>query len=374
LDNVLGLNEGLIGLLNGKYKKTGDLFSLSTENTKRVTRQNAKKISVIIGNPPYNANQMNENDNNKNRQYPFIDQRIKDTFIKYSTAQKHKTHDMYARFYRWAMDRLDANGIIAFITNRSFIDSRNFDGFRKCIQDEFDYAYIIDTKSGIRENPKISGTSHNIFGIRTGVAIMFLVHKDKRENSTCNIQYIGLDDFLRKEAKLQWLSEAKMRTIPFDHIMPDKNNNWLNIADTDWEKNQRIKDIFILCSNGVATGRDEWIYDINDIVLENKIRFFIKNYNDNLNKKEYDLTIKWTATLKSFFSRNHVINFEDDKIITSNYRPFFRQRYYSEKAMSDRLTANHYRINSKNLKADNICIVFTGTSSQKPFLFLQPPI
>ena len=86
---------------------------------------------------------------------------------------------MYARFYRWAMDRIDKNGIIAFVTNRSFIDSRTFDGFRKIVEDEFDYVYIVDTRSDVRANPKIAGTSHNVFGIQTGVAIMFLVKVDK---------------------------------------------------------------------------------------------------------------------------------------------------------------------------------------------------
>ena len=130
---------------------------------------------MIIGNPPYNANQMNENDNNKNREYPSIDERIKETYVRQSTAQKIKVYDMYARFYRWATDRVDKNGIIAMITNRSFIDSRTFDGFRKCVQEEFDYVYIVDTRSDVRANPKIAGTTHNVFGIQTGVAVMFLV-------------------------------------------------------------------------------------------------------------------------------------------------------------------------------------------------------
>ncbi|MGE0085010.1 MAG: N-6 DNA methylase [Desulfococcaceae bacterium] len=151
------------------------VFGLSSENTERIKRQNSKKISVIIGNPPYNANQANENDNNKNREYDEIDKRIKETYIKNSTAQKTKLYDMYARFYRWATDRLDNNGVLAFITNRSFIDSRTFDGFRKCVQEEFDYVYIVDTRSDVRANPKIAGTTHNVFGIQTGVAIMFLV-------------------------------------------------------------------------------------------------------------------------------------------------------------------------------------------------------
>ncbi len=102
--------------------KQHDLFGLSSENSRRISDQNRRKISVVIGNPPYNANQLNENENNKNREYSEIDKRIKSTYIENSTAQKPKTYDMYARFYRWASDRVDKNGIVAFITNRSFIE------------------------------------------------------------------------------------------------------------------------------------------------------------------------------------------------------------------------------------------------------------
>jgi predicted helicase len=163
--------------------KQTTMFALSSENAERIKRQNERKISVIIGNPPYNANQLNENENNKNRDYPYIDKRIKETFIAKSTAQKTKVYDMYARFYRWAMDRIDKNGIIAFVTNRSFIDSRTFDGFRKTLESEFDYIYIVDTQSDVRKNPKIAGTTHNIFGIQTGVAIMFLVKSAKSKKT-----------------------------------------------------------------------------------------------------------------------------------------------------------------------------------------------
>ena len=96
-----------VGLHTAAHGTTADLFgSVSEENVARIKRQNSRKISVIIGNPPYNANQPNENDNNKNREYPEIDKRIKDTYIAESTAQKTKLYDMYARFFRWASDRL----------------------------------------------------------------------------------------------------------------------------------------------------------------------------------------------------------------------------------------------------------------------------
>lgn len=156
--------------------KQHNLFGLSSENTERIKRQNSKKISVIIGNPPYNANQKSFNDFNQNRSYSDIDKRIKETYVKKSKASnKANLYDMYTRFFRWSMDRVNDQGIISFVTNRSFIDSKAFDGFRQLVQEEFDFVYIIDTKSDVRANPKISGTKHNIFGIQTGVAIMFLV-------------------------------------------------------------------------------------------------------------------------------------------------------------------------------------------------------
>ncbi len=137
LDN-LGFEKTYTG------QQRGFDFGFTAENTERVMKQNLSKISVIIGNPPYNANQMNENDNNKNRVYEGIDKRIKETYIAKSTAQKTKLYDMYARFIRWASDRINADGIIAFISNSSFIDSRTFDGFRKCAQREFNEIWIVD--------------------------------------------------------------------------------------------------------------------------------------------------------------------------------------------------------------------------------------
>ena len=156
LDNTAGL-----GMFAGHQ---GDMFgSMTDENMGRIKRQNERKISVIIGNPPYNANQHNENDNNKNRTYARIDQRIKDTYIKASTAQKAKLYDMYARFFRWASDRLKDEGIVAFITNRSFIDSRAFDGFRKTVADDLSAIWVVDL-GGDYKNVGMAGKA-NVFVI-----------------------------------------------------------------------------------------------------------------------------------------------------------------------------------------------------------------
>ena len=179
------------GATGGAVQRQGafELGGLSFDNWYRMQGQNEKTISVILGNPPYNANQQNENDNNKNREYPAMDQRIKETYVAQSTAQKTKQYDMYKRFIRWASDRLDDDGIVAFITNRAYLETRQDDGFRKVAAQEFSDIYLLDLGSDVRRNPKISGTTHNVFGIQTGVAIAFFRTR-KGKTGSKSVAYI----------------------------------------------------------------------------------------------------------------------------------------------------------------------------------------
>ena len=88
------------------------------ENTQRVQRQKNSPIFVIIGNPPYNAGQVNENDNNKNRIYPTLDKRVAETYGKASRASLLiKLNDPYVKAIRWATDRVNDEGIVAVVTN-----------------------------------------------------------------------------------------------------------------------------------------------------------------------------------------------------------------------------------------------------------------
>lgn len=171
LDNVAAL-----GIYSGHQH---DLFAtISDENSERVRRQNSRKISVVIGNPPYNAWQENYNQNNANRPYHRVDQRISATYIKEGTAQnKNSVYDMYTRFVRWASDRVKDEGVIAFIIGRKPFAKAAYDGFRKVIAREFAEIWVFDLGGDVRDNPKLSGTKHNVFGIQTGVAMVFLVKK-----------------------------------------------------------------------------------------------------------------------------------------------------------------------------------------------------
>ena len=365
------------------------LFGFSAENLERIKRQNECKISVIIGNPPYNANQMNENDNNKNREYfrdrkkktGGVDGRIKDTYVKQSSAQKTKVYDMYSRFIRWASDRVDQNGIIAFITNRSYIDKRTFDGFRKCVAQEFDDIYLIDTRSDVRENPKIAGTTHNVFGIQTGVALMFLVKTAEHQRKQARIHYVTLTDEMRKREKLDWFRENSLQTIPFDVITPDKDYNWVNLAINDFDqlipiatkKTKSAKNksqehaIFKLFTLGISTNRDEWVVDRSQKNLNDKMRFFCQFYNKANHKElQFDPHIKWSRNLKRRYQQGLQESFSEQRVRKVLYRPFcsfllyYSDVFIDEKGSIDKVFADEEKTNRM------LCL--TNPGSGKPFM------
>jgi type I restriction-modification system DNA methylase subunit len=123
-------------------KQAGFSF-MSQENTARVERQKKAPITVIIGNPPYNTKQQDANDNNSNRKYPVVDARIRSTYVKDSAATlRMQLYDPYVRFFRWASDRLgNRDGVIAFVSNNSFVDQLTFDGMRQHLAREFPLLY-----------------------------------------------------------------------------------------------------------------------------------------------------------------------------------------------------------------------------------------
>jgi predicted helicase len=360
-----------------KGKQTDMFGGTSAENAERIKRQNDRKISVIIGNPPYNAKQENFNNQNANRLYKTIDERIRDTYIKHGTAQNQiVVYDMYTRFYRWAMDRLGEDGVISMITNRSFIDSRAFDGFRKCIQEDFSHCYIIDTKSDVRTNPNIAGTTHNVFGIQTGVAIMFLIKKAKDNDQRCKIHYVEMQDEWRKEDKLKWFANNPLQKIDFEYIRPDIKNNWINLTDNDFDSllpliDKEVKSgkgenaIFKLFSRGIATQRDEWMYDFSKENLSKKVKYFTEIYQKTLENPNFEdkFLIKWDRELESYLKREVVKDFDNEHIIKATYRPFTKKWFYFDRHFNG-MTYQWFDI---YLEEKQKIIVIPGLSSPKTF-------
>src|SRR5947209_1031497 len=182
---------------------------MTEENTARVVRKKETPITVIIGNPPYNMGQLNENDNNKNRKYAEVDKRINRTYAKDSSATlSTKLYDPYVKFVRWAIDRIgDRDGIICFVTNNSFVDQIAFDGMRKHLVQDFTHIFHVDLHGNVRINPKLSGTTHNVFGIQVGVGITVAIRS--RQHTERQLYYYRVPEDWRKEEKLGWLTHRK---------------------------------------------------------------------------------------------------------------------------------------------------------------------
>jgi predicted helicase len=267
LDNVAAL---------GKYAgHMDDMFgSVSDENMARVKRQNERKISVIIGNPPYNAWQDNYNSRNPNRPYKRIDDRIGQTYRGLSNAQNtNSLSDMYVRFWRWASDRVQDEGLIAFVCNRNLIDKVAFDGFRKTVGREFSDVWVVDLGGDVRANPKLSGTKHNVFGIQTGVAIVFAVKRKTSDKP--KLFYARRPDEEVAEDKLTALGSLRLGDSAFTSIVPDTKGNWIGTSGEGWDSFLPLVDpsegpadvahtvsaVFRLVSNGCTTQRDEWVVE-----------------------------------------------------------------------------------------------------------------
>ncbi|WP_218829607.1 DEAD/DEAH box helicase [Gallibacterium anatis] len=336
------------------------------ENSARRKRQKKLDIQVIIGNPPYSARQTNANDNNANIAYPLLDQRISDTYAKFSnSANKNSLYDSYIRAIRWASDRIKNKGVIGFITNASFIDSNVATGMRKCLAEEFSSLYIFHMRGNSRtsgEEAKKEGG--NIFDIRTPTAISILVkNPDSIKNG--KIYFCDIGDYLRKQEKLDKIIEFKSikgisQQNAWQEIIPDKFNDWLNQRDTSFTQNIAIGDktgnepsvIFDNYSNGVKTNRDVWVYNFAKEKLIYNMTSMINVYNqeviiyqrkhkENPNLDVDDIItfdsqkISWNRGLKKDLTKgkNHIFN---EKLVNiAMYRPFTKSYLFFDKNFND---------------------------------------
>jgi predicted helicase len=373
--------------------------SFSEKNTARVARQKKAPITVIIGNPPYNVGQVDENDNNKNRKYPVIDNRIRQTYAKDSKATLNtKLYDPYVKFFRWAMDRLNGrDGIVCFVTNNSFVDQIAFDGMRKHLLKDFSRVYHLHLEGNVRQNPKLSGTTYNVFGIQVGVGITIAVRA--QQHKTPKLSFHRIDKNLRRADKLAWLAEHQsVSGVKWKRLTPDEKYTWLApLNGTEFKpflllgtKAAKSSDsdnpvtIFKNYSLGVSTNRDDVVYDFDRAVLAKRVDKFCDDYNaeldrfrrksggQNLNLDDFiDYTkVKWSETLKRRLQSGHPATFDARRIRLAIYRPFTKRFLYGDSMVIDRPGVIREMFPTVEDNDGNLAITLTGYGSEKPFMVL----
>lgn len=321
-------------------------------NSRRVIEQKKRRITVIVGNPPYSVGQKSANDNAQNQKYPALDSQIERTYAAETDVNnKNSLYDSYIRAFRWASDRLDKKdgGVIGFITNGNWLDSNAQNGMRKCLEREFSTIYVFNLRGAIRARSKdlAKKEGQNIFDIMTGVAITILVKKPKASDEAARIYYHDIGDYLSREEKLRIIRNMGDISNPLMQwvtITPNEHGDWLNkrseqfklytpLGDKIDKKNK--KTFFVpYYSNGLKTQRDPWCYNSSLPVVEKSAKEQIDFYNEQrekLAKKEISDVdysthkISWTRAVLSDIQRNKPYNTQDCQFREGLYRPFFKQ-------------------------------------------------
>ncbi|GAA7285129.1 hypothetical protein HpM018_06570 [Helicobacter pylori] len=337
-----------------------------------------QNIRVIIGNPPYSAGAKSENDNNQNLSHPKLEKRIKEKYGKNSNtkAAGNTTRDTLIHSIYLASELLKDKGVIGFVVNGSFIDSKSGDGFRKCVAQDFAHLYVLNLRGNARtsgEERKKEGDGIFDSGSRATIAIVFFVKDASVKNSA--IHYYDIGDYLKREAKLNKLTNfTNLDAIDFDTIIPNAKGDWINQRDDGFDKLIPLKrdktlqndSIFDINSGGVVSGRDPWVYNFSPNILTQSVQKCIDTYNADLKRfnerfreafkqrtakvikpadrykhlNDQEITtdktkIAWVQNLKNQLIKGKKLDdFSQEKISVSLYRPFNKQYFYYERELA----------------------------------------
>ena len=335
------------------------LDTIMPDNIRRLENQKKTQISVIIGNPPYSFGQTDVNDNNQNLKYPKLDDSIRNTYAKASTAKnKNSLYDSYFRALRWASNRIGHEGVIGFVINGSFIDGKAADGVRKSLLSEFSSIYCLNLRGNQytsgeksqKEGGKIFGS-----GSRAAIAILILIKNPKERNGT-HINYFDIGDYLTREEKLSKIKELQsIQNVNWGQVFPSPEGDWINRRNIGFEKflniyseENKSERLFEFNSNGVATSRDPWVLNFSKDELQQNIKRLINNFNEEvlryskackgLSKKDFpslsefvvkdQKKIAWSSSLLPAVGRGQKIDFHKEKVSTQLTKPFCKQFLY----------------------------------------------
>jgi predicted helicase len=384
------------------FEEHGGLY-FNDENAQRVIKQSESPIFVVICNPPYNSNQQNEMDNNKNRKYPKLEEAIGNTFGKDSRAtKKNAIYDPYVKAIKWASERIGDEGVIAMITNNSFIDGYAFDGMRKHLEKDFDKLYVLDLKGNIRKDSMRDGIplgeKHTVFGLSAmvGISISFFIkNKASKEKG---IWYFDVPFRSTRIEKFEIVYKAgDLKGVNWKKLTPSKRHLWLtegmaeDFEDYPLMGDKRKKGkpdcdtIFNLYSRGVATGRDIWVYNFSQQELKTNLMLHYSTYETERIKLEKqphrqigdielekilsndESKIKWTVRLKESLKKNIQIRLSENGFRKSIYRPYCRVNLYFDHLLNQRRYQQHRFFPTSASEEENRVICTTAVGNKKPF-------
>jgi predicted helicase len=340
------------------------------ENSERLQRQQNAPLRVIIGNPPYSVGQKSANDNAQNQKYRKLESRIEQTYAKHSkSGLKASLYDSYIKAFRWATDRLsDEGGIIAYVSNGSWLDVNTSSGFRASLEKEFSSIYVFNLRGNARTQGELrKKEAGNVFGggSRTTISITLLVKDPNSTKGKADIYYRDIGDYLSKDQKLKLVEDYKSvssEDLSWENLEPNEHSDWINLRSDTFanlmpmapEKNIKSTNAFFnMLSLGISTNRDVWCYNSSSKKLTDNISMSLDYYNSERKRIQnesggnkhkiakmfvYDSTkANWTDVWKNNLASNNEQKFDKAALTVGMYRPFFKQNLYYSRFLNHRV-------------------------------------
>ena len=309
--------------------------------------KNELPVMIVMGNPPYSVSSSNKS--------KFIQDLIFD-YKKDLGERKINLDDDYIKFIRFSENMIEKNGkgIVAMITNNSYIDGITHRRMREHLLKTFDKIYILDLhgNSKKKEVSPDGSVDQNVFDIQQGVSIIIAI-KTKLHNTTFGKVYHS-ELYGTRKAKFDALNNDKPKYKLVKYSAP----NYFFVPkdfslQEEYEKYISLDKLFVVSNSGVKTDRDALFIDFSKDALHDRIQRLLTNSYDNDFVRKYRVINSGSYNLlQSIYNKQ----FDGNKLRVLQYRPLdFRYIYYDESIIS----RPGYAVMKHMLSGDNYAMILT---------------
>lgn len=303
---------------------------------------------AIIGNPPYWRFQ---GVNTRDIVGPFIDdlwEDLKEPVREAGWANQLNTFPEFSiAFWRWSIwkmfeaDNAPGKGVIAFITNRTFLAGKPYAGLRKILRERFDRIEIIDLRGDLRRGERAGVfNDEGVFNIQVGTAItLAIADGSKADGTLASIHYVDnwAQGLFARRAKLEALEAAAATGSFADALLVDRGDldnfkpiPFSNVGAVD------LNEAFAFKSSGVQTKRDAFIYNVDRAALISKLsKFAVANESQARERFHDSRDRKWMTAQAKLKTQSGSVSIDETKITLVDYRPFDRRQFYNDTAFGD---------------------------------------
>jgi len=362
LTNTLEFSKKALkeGVLPGIFE-----YALATEQKKAYEVKENTPILIVIGNPPYSVSSQNEVD--INTEFGKFYESYKEN-VRKEEKNIQPLSDDYIKFIAFAHYKINqtGSGIVAMITNNSFLDGIIHRDMRKKLLDNFDNIYILNLHGDIKRSKSTKELKdENVFDITQGVSINIFVKASKKQidKKVFYKELIGL-----REDKYSYLENHNIKNTEWTKLKPEKP--YFFFSSKNFEHNEiyncfiSLDNIFQKNSIGITTSRDNF-------ALANTDKELIKNLDDFCNTAYSDFEIKEKYELKDVTDWNvsesrkrlKKENIDKELIKEYNYRIFDKKNIYYSRTIVSRLRPEIM----DNLLHNNIAIISTKILSSQNY-------